>query len=197
MRKVILYIMIPMILLWNSGELSGAEINGVYFEDMITEGNEVLRLRGAGLLKWLFFKVYVAALYVPEDVSNGNVLEDKPKKMVFHYLTDMTSEQFAESGEKLLEKNASQDELFQIKGKLEKIHNMYRDVKKGGRYSLTYFPDKGTELALNDEVLGVIEGYDFASIYYRIWLGENPVSENLKYALLNKGEKWEGEGMEY
>ncbi len=188
--------MVPLIMCIHSAELHGAEIKGVYFEDTLTEGNEALSFRGGGLLKWLFFKVYAAALYLPEDVSNGNVLEDKPKKMVFHFLSDMKAEQFAESGEALLRNNAWEDELTQIKGKLDAIHAMYRDVKKGERYSLTYIPGKGTELALNSEVLGVIEGYDFAAIYYRIWLGENPVSESLKYALLNNGEKWKGEEME-
>jgi len=189
-------LMVPLIMCIHSSELHGAEIKGVYFEDTLTEGNEALSFRGGGLLKWLFFKVYVAALYLPEDVSNGNVLDNKPKKMIFHFFSDMTAEQFAESGEALLQKNATQDERSQIKEKLEAIHDMYRDVKKGERYSLTYLPGKGTELALNDEVLGVIDGYDFAAIYYRIWLGDNPVSEGLKYALLNNGEKWKGEEME-
>jgi hypothetical protein len=196
MKKIILMLMVPLIMCIHSSELHGAEINGVYFEDTITEGAEVLSLRGGGLLKWLFFKVYVAALYLPEDVSNGNVLEDKPKKLVFHFLSDMKAEQFAESGEALLLNNTWEDELAQIKGKLDAIHDMYRDVKKGERYSLTYIPGKGTELALNGEVLGVVDGYDFAAIYYRIWLGENPVSEYLKYALLNNGKKWKGEEME-
>jgi len=38
---------------------------------------------------------------------------------------------------------------------------------------------------LNGNVLGLISGYDFAAVYYRIWLGENPVDDDLKRMLLN------------
>ncbi len=55
--------------------------------------------------------------------------------------------------------------------------------------SLTYMPGRGTERSLNGEVLGLIKGYDFAAIYYRIWLGENPVDDDLKDMLLNNPER--------
>ena len=82
-------------------------------------------------------------------------------------------------------KNASAAELAQIRAKIDAINNMYRDVKKGDRYTLTYIPGKGTELALNGQVLGRVQGYDFAAVYYRIWLGDNPVNDELKILLLN------------
>ncbi len=185
MKKTVLYILVPALLLLNEGKSSAVQINGVSFQDSVTVGDEVLQIRGAGLLKWLFFKVYVAALYLPPDVPGRNVLDDVPKKMVFHYLSDMKAEQFTESGEPLLLKNASADELAQVRVKIDAINNMYRDVDKGERYSLTYMPGKGTELALNGDVLGRIGGYDFAAVYYRIWLGENPVDDDLKRMLLN------------
>jgi len=179
----------PAMLIMNTGELSAARINGVYFQDSATVGGNVLQIRGAGLLKWLFFNVYVAALYLPPDVPGRNVLEDVPKKLEFHYLTDMDAEQFTESGEPLLLKNASADELAQIRVKIDAINSMYRDVKKGERYSLTYIPGKGTELVLNGQVLGRVEGYDFAAVYYRIWLGDNPVNDELKSLLLNNDDR--------
>ncbi|HBH61630.1 MAG TPA: hypothetical protein DDX85_07830 [Nitrospiraceae bacterium] len=183
--KIVLYILMPAMLIMNTGELSAVQINGVYFHDSVTVSGNVMKIRGAGVLKWLFFNVYAAALYLPPDVSSRDVLEDVPKKMEFHYLSDMKAEQFTESGEPLLLKNASADELAQIREKIDAINIMYRDVKKGERYSLTYMPGKGTELALNGQVLGRIEGYDFAAVYYRIWLGENPVDDDLKEMLLN------------
>jgi hypothetical protein len=48
-------LLISLIMFMVSTELLGAEIKGVYFEDSITEGDEVLSLRGGGLLKWLCF----------------------------------------------------------------------------------------------------------------------------------------------
>ena len=187
--KFILSTLVSAFLIVDAGGLSAAMIKGVYFQDALTVDKQVLEMRGAGVLRWFFFKVYVATLYLPPDVPSQNVLDDVPKKMVFHYLSDMNAEQFGESGEHLLLRNVSTEEFRSVKPKLNEINKMYRDVKKGERYSLTYVPGKGTELALNGEVLGLIEGYDFAAIYYRIWLGDNPVDNNLKRMLLtNKGQ---------
>lgn len=184
-RSIILCILTSFILIFNAGALSAAQINGVFFHDTVVVGGEVLEIRGAGLLKWLFFKVYNVALYLPPEVPSENALDDVPKRMVFHYLSDMKAEQFQESGEPLLQKNASSDEIERIRAKIDEINDLYRDVKKGDRYALTYVPGKGTELALNGEVLGLIEGHDFAAVYYRIWLGERPVDADLKSKLLN------------
>ncbi len=187
MKINVLYILIPVILNLTVGTLPAVQINGVYFRDTVTAESHVLEIRGAGLLKWLFFKVYNAALYLPPDVPSENVLDDVAKKMVFHYLSDMKAEQFKESGEPLLMKNASAGELVQMREKIDAINSLYRDVKKGERYALTYVPGKGTELALNGKALGIVEGYDFAALYYRIWLGDNPVDDDLKRMLLNNG----------
>jgi hypothetical protein len=56
--------------------------------------------------------------------------------MEFHYFSDMKAEQFAESGEHLLLRNVSAEELKRISIKLNEINAMYRDVKKGDSYSL-------------------------------------------------------------
>ncbi len=183
--------MVPLILGLCIDKSTAIQIHGVYFQDSVTTGDMVLKFRGAGLLKWLFFKVYTAALYMPPDVSGENVLDDVPKKMEFHYLSNMSADQFKESGEPILLKNASADELARIRPEIDAINSMYRDVTKGDRYTLTYIPGKGTELALNGEVLGRIGGYEFAAIYYRIWLGENPVDDDFKSMLLNNaGQKF-------
>ena len=185
MKKFIFYITIPVLVLLNSDELPGMHMKDIFFHESETVGNEVLKIRGDGLLKWLFFKVYRVALYLPPDVPSEKALDNVPKIMVFHYLVNMTTEQFAQAGENFLVKNASEYELSLIKTELDAIHDMYRDVKKGERYSLSYLPGRGTELALNGEVLGLIEGYDFAAIYFRIWLGDNPVDDEMKHKLLN------------
>ena len=64
-------------------------------------------------------------------------------------------------------------------------HNsLYVDVQPGDRYALTYIPGIGTELALNGQPMGVIEGADFAAAIFSLWLGENPYDKRFKSALL-------------
>ncbi|QXD34000.1 chalcone isomerase family protein [Candidatus Pelagisphaera phototrophica] len=51
----------------------------------------------------------------------------------------------------------------------------YRDVRRGGRYTLRYDPGKGTSLLLNGDVLQEVPSEDFHRIYSSILLGpESP-----------------------
>jgi Chalcone isomerase-like len=68
---------------------------------------------------------------------------------------------------------------------LDRLNAWYRDVEPGDRYSLTYVPGVGTELALNDQRLGVIDGAHFADAYFRIWHGDRPIDASLRDRLLN------------
>ena len=68
--------------------------------------------------------------------------------------------------------------------RIETLHRAYRDVDKGDRYSLTYVPEQGTELALNGQVLTRVAGADFACAYFGIWLGGDPIDDGLRDRLL-------------
>jgi hypothetical protein len=167
---------------------TGSEIKEALFRDSVRIGNDILNMRGMGQLRWLLFKVYTAALYLPDDIPSKDVLEDVPKRMEFHYFVDITAEEFSEAAAPYLAKNVPPDQLAKISPKVDAINQLYRDVSKGDRYTLTYRPGQGTELALNGDVLGEIPGFDFAAAYYRIWLGDDPLDEDLKRALLNTTE---------
>jgi hypothetical protein len=47
-------------------------------------------------------------------------------------------------------------------------------------------PRRGTELSYNGKPLVLIEGADFASAYFAIWLGRNPIDKDLKKQLIRK-----------
>jgi hypothetical protein len=64
---------------------------------------------------------------------------------------------------------------------------MYEDIEPGDRYALTYLPGVGTELARNGRRLGVIEGADFSSALFAIWLGERALDDSLRRQLLASG----------
>jgi hypothetical protein len=63
---------------------------------------------------------------------------------------------------------------------------LYRDVKPGDRYALTYVPGVGTELALNGTRLGTVAGADFAAAVFAIWLGPKAIDDSLKTQLLGR-----------
>ena len=61
---------------------------------------------------------------------------------------------------------------------------MISDVVEGDQIVMTYVPGKGTIVSVKGAEKGVIEGKDFADALFAVWLGANPVQEDLKKALL-------------
>ena len=133
--------------------------------------------------------VYDAALYLPGDVAGRDVLKDVPKRFELRYHISIKGPKFGESAVPYLEKNVPAEELARLKPRLEQLNQLYRDVKEGDRYALTYSPGKGTTLSLNNEPLGTIEGADFASAYFAIWLGKKPISDTMRDDLIGEAKK--------
>jgi chalcone isomerase-like protein len=163
----------------------GAEIEGVSFKDSMTIDGTILQIRGAGLFRFLrIVKAYVGALYMLEGTPSERVLTDTPKRLEIEYFHAIKGEDFGLASNKVMAQNVDPEAFESLKPRLEKLNALYRDVQPGDRYSLTYFPGKGTELALNEDPLGVIEGAEFASALYAMWLGEKPMNKSFKQQLL-------------
>jgi hypothetical protein len=164
-----------------------AEVAGVFFDDTYTIDDTQLRITGVGLLRYMVFvKVYVAALYLEEGTGPDDVLSDIPKRLEIEYFHPIKAEDFVFSGEKLIAENVEPDMIVRLRARIDRMNALYEDVRPGDRYSLSYIPGKGTQLALNGQPKGIIEGVDFASAIFSIWLGPRPLSRSLKAALLGK-----------
>ena len=163
-----------------------AEIEGVRFADRVRSGDVTLRLSCTGLLRYkIFIKAYVAALYVGDGVAADDVMADVPKRLELSYFWSIGAADFRKVGDEILKRNVDERTFATLQPRLERINAWYRDVKPGDRYSLTYLPETGTQLALNDTQLGVVAGPDFAKAYFRIWLGDQPIDANLRDQLLD------------
>jgi hypothetical protein len=161
------------------------ELEGVRFADLYRRGDVTMRLNCVGLLRYkVFIKAYVAALYLGDDVDPGDVLADVPKRLELSYFWSISGPKFGKAGDEILAQNVDAETLARLRPRLDRLNALYQDVKPGDRYSLTYVPGVGTELALNDRPLGLIEGADFGSAYFRIWLGDRPLDSGLRDRLL-------------
>ncbi|MBC7962013.1 MAG: chalcone isomerase family protein [Steroidobacteraceae bacterium] len=167
--------------------LHALTIEKVTFAESAQAGPVALSLHNSALLRYLkVIKAYVAALYLPKGVEPGLVLSDVPKRLELNYLVPIKGPDFGKGAEPTLERNQTPAELARLRSRIDRINAVYRDVKPGDRYALTYLPGKGTELALNGAPLVVIEGADFAAAYFGIWLGREPIDEKLKRGLLRE-----------
>ena len=162
-----------------------AEIEGVFFPERYDFHGTNLILNGVGLLRYrIFFKGYVSALYVGEGVTPTEVLTDVPKRLELQYFWAIAAPDFGKAADAILKDNVPASTLLRLQSRIDQLHALYEDVKPGDRYALTYIPGVGTELALNGDVKGTIEGADFAAAYFAIWLGPKPLSASLKSQLL-------------
>jgi len=165
--------------------LPAAEVSGVSVPDTATVDGKSLKLNGAGLRKKAIFKVYVAGLYVENPTHDAAALlsSNQVKSMRLHMMRSLKGKQIGESIQEGFDRNskAQQDKL---KDRLAKFTAMIPDVEEGDEIAMTWVPDQGTKVSVRGTDRGTIEGRDFADALFAVWLGPDPVQDDLKKALV-------------
>ncbi len=162
-------------------------IEGVQFSPLVESGGVELELNSVGLLRYMvFIKAYVAGLYLGPGVEPEQILQDVPRRLEIEYFYAIDKEDFASSTIEAIRRNVGSEAFGQIEDSVQQFARLYRSVKPGDRYALTYLPGTGTELALNGEPLGVVAGAEFGSAVFAIWFGPQEIDEDLKDSLLKK-----------
>ena len=178
---------LAMAILFAAASSGAAEIEGVEFDERVTAGDRVLALQSLGLLRYrVFFKGYVAALYLEPGATAASALEAVPKRLELEYFWNIGGEKFGPVAESALARNVDEKSLERLRPQIEALHQAYLDVKPGDRYALTYLPGEGTELAKNGTRLALVPGEEFARAYFRIWLGEAPLDRDLRDQLMKE-----------
>ena len=155
--------------------------------DELTEDGARFTLVGATTFRWMsVIKVYDANLHLGVGEPPTKVFADIPVRLQLTYHRGFTAAEIIKGGDTLLARNVKAETLAALRDRLELINRAYRDVREGDSYTLTYVPGKGTTLRLNGSPLVTVPGHDFAAAYFRIWLGDDPISESMRDALLGR-----------
>ena len=166
--------------------LNAAEIEGIQFNNTYIAENTKLRLTGVGLLRYWGFKAYVGAFYLEEGAAIDDFRSDTAKRIELEYFRSIKGKDFGPATSKSIAKNVDSKTFDRLRSQIEFHNSLYQDVQPGDRYSLTYDPGRGTELALNGDPKGIIEGAEFAAAVFSIWLGPKPMNESFKKQLLGR-----------
>jgi hypothetical protein len=67
---------------------------------------------------------------------------------------------------------------------VDAFNKLFTVLKEGDVLRIDYSPAKGTEVRINDEWRGAVEGNDFFRALLKIWIGSNPISKSLKQDML-------------
>ena len=173
-----------LILVISSSFAYAAEVDGITYADEYAVEDKTLKLSGTGLLRYWGFKAYTGALYLEAGVSVDAVLSDKAKRIELEYFRAIKGKDFGPATDKGIAKNVDAETYARLRPLIDYHNTLYEDVQPGDRYSLTYIPGRGTELALNGEPKGLIEGPDFAAAVFSIWLGSKPINDSFKQQIL-------------
>ncbi len=167
------------------------EIADVSFAETLSMNGaeQPLKLNGLGIRYKFFFKIYIAALYVTKtsqneaDIINSN----SPKRMVMHFLYDeVPQEKLVNGWNEGFEENLSDAERASLSAEIKQFNAMFETLKAGDVVTLDYLPAQGTVVTIKGVQKGVIKGAEFNRALLKIWLGEEPVTEELKEALLGE-----------
>lgn len=161
---------------------------GVTLPRSIKFENKTLQLNGAGSRSKMWTEVYIQALYLsqlsqnPKDIINDN-LEMSIRIEITSAL--VSSGRLTRSIQAGFEKSAG-DSFNSLKSKIELLKSyLAEDIKRGDAFELTYNPaDSSLWVIKNGDLKGKIPGLDFKKVFFGIWLGDNPVDEELKKSLL-------------
>ncbi|MBI5551633.1 MAG: chalcone isomerase family protein [Desulfobacterales bacterium] len=163
----------------------GTVIENVQFDTAYEAPGVRLALQGTGLFRYMkFIKAYVGALYHEEGLGPEDILGDRPKRLEVEYFHALKGEDFGKVTDRFMARNVDAETLGRIRPQVEYHNSLYRDVRPGDRYALTYIPGRGTELSLNGDALGVIPGAEFAAALFSMWLGDDPMNADFKQQLL-------------
>ncbi len=111
-------------------------------------------------------------------------MSDTAKRIELEYFRSIKGKDFGPATDKSIAKNVDSATYDRLRPRIDYHNSLYTDVQPGDRYSLTYIPGRGTELALNGEPKGLIEGADFAAAVFSIWLGPKPINKSFKKQIL-------------
>jgi chalcone isomerase-like protein len=166
--------------------VAAAEVAGVKIEDKTRVADTELSLSGAGLRRRAFFQVYAVGLYV-QDRKADPMSQPGPKRVQIHMLRDVGADTFTEALADGIKANHSEAETKALEPRVKQLGATIAEIKeaKKGMTIALDWNASATQVVIDGKPAGQpIEGEDFYRALLKIWLGDKPVQDDLKKALL-------------
>lgn len=170
-----------------SAPVLAKERSGVKMPDSVTVDGKSLTLNGMGLRTKAIFKVYVAGLYTetPSKDPQKIIAADEVKRVRMYMLRDLEKSKIVDAIREGFAKN-NKAQMPALKERLDKFTSGVPDLKEGDELVLTYAPGKGTTIQSKSGQELSVEGKDFADALFGVWLGKNPVDDDLRDEMLGR-----------
>ena len=187
--KKISTLCVALYLLISASQVSAqTTIAGVTLPATLKVGNTNLVLNGGGTRVKLFMDMYVAGLYVPTKSNSGDAIAkaNEAGAVRLHIVSSLvTTDRMKEA---IIEgfKKSTGGKTAPLQARIDKFVQVFslEPIVKGNEFDITYSPEEGTKAYKGGKLLQTIEGADFKTALWGIWLGNDPVDKNLKEGML-------------
>ena len=175
------------LLLFGSSDLWAQTVSekGERFERTLEENGQRYALIGSGVFTYMIWTAYAGAYYQAEGETDPQPQSDIPRRLELAYFHGIEAEEFADATTETLQKNLTAYEYSQLEADIDTFNQHYQDVEPQDRYVLSWDGDT-LRLALNGERLFEGGNAELASALFGIWLGERPLGEDFRDALLGR-----------
>jgi hypothetical protein len=170
-----------------SASADAAQCGGVRMADQITVDGTTLVLNGMGVREATVFNVdvYVAGLYVEHRGTDSGALAraQERKRLVLHFVRDVTREDITNAFSEGFRHTAGGN-LGALQPRINRLNGWMTNMANGGELTFTYIPGTGLRVHVGSSARGFIDGEDFATAFFSIWLGSQPPNAGLRRGLL-------------
>lgn len=139
-----------------------------------------LHLLGHGVLRFLFWKIYDIALYVPGTVWKPDV----PYALSVTYARSFTGKEIADEGIKQMRHMGYRDAAQLERWHADMLH-AFPGVQRGDHLTALYVPPDNTRVYLNGKLTNTIQNGAFAQAFFGMWLSPQSSQPALRRALLH------------
>ena len=144
--------------------------------------------RGSGLLRWKWVvRLYHASLYL--DSTAGDTVSASPKRLRMDYLHGFTRADMVSATEQTIGRNVDAATLLALQPTLAKWNALYPVITSGDCLEFDHLAGGTLVMRHNGTVLGTLDDEVFAQALFAIWIGANPVDQNLSEKLVNQRQR--------
>lgn len=157
-----------------------AQIAGGALPPTETVGGTQLQLVGCSAREKLWMDLYAVSLYLPREMASvARMTEDGVPKLV---RLDVIYDGEVPNGLPSEWKQRLQEHVLQEF--MQTLESHYNTLRGGDTVRISYAPGGGTTLSVNGKTVATRPGGDLMDAMLKLWVGPNPVSQNVKSELL-------------
>ncbi len=161
------------------------EVRGARFATQLDLDGQPLALVGHGLFRYLIWTAYAGAYYQAPETAEPAPLATVPRRLELEYFHAIAAEDFAGVTRDSVRERLGETAYRELLPTLNAFTRAYRSVEPGDRYALTWHHDT-LSLALNGETLYTGDDPVLASALFGLWLGDQPLRDDFRDALLGR-----------